>query len=84
MHLFSILGTYFGTSANNANGAEAATVQEERKKKHKWILFRGQEKLGRKKRWFKGEKQTLDSGLIATSFNTVYSDGEEKKTTAKA
>lgn len=35
MHLFSILGTYFGTSANDANGAEAATVQEERKKEHK-------------------------------------------------
>lgn len=33
MHLFSILGTYFGTSAKlNANGAEAATVQEENKK----------------------------------------------------
>lgn len=31
------------------------------------------------KRWFKGEKQTLDSGLIATSFNTVYSDGEKRK-----
>lgn len=31
MHLFSILGTYFGTSANYANGAEAATVQEEKK-----------------------------------------------------
>lgn len=32
MHLFSILGTYFGTSANYANGAEAATVQEEKKR----------------------------------------------------
>lgn len=32
MHLFSILGTYFGTSANYANETEAATVQEEKKK----------------------------------------------------
>lgn len=51
MHLFSILGTYFSTSANYANDTEAATVQEEEENEHKWILFRGQEKLGRKDGW---------------------------------